>query len=286
MANKARGRFIGILLAVVFCLAIMAAPALSGQGDGSGGGQNNPLTLVSSAPSAGQEDVELPVLIKLSFSKNVINMTVSDNNRKCFSLYSADGVLVPIEVIMADDQIEPEKKRDIAVKPLQDLKPGTSYTLKVSQELRSKSGVCLEKPVSITFVTKGKPSEEKSDESAGGATQSGTDSSITADKAEVIDNNPGVQNETGSFNNAHTIQEKNNTASSVQTSTPAPENTGKSSAGNSDSDNGSSFQAADENGSSSRANEKSGVFQKNIPYITCLLVICVIGYAFGRRFKR
>lgn len=285
MANKTRGRFIVVLLAVVFCLAIMAAPALSGQGDGSGGGQGNPLILVSSNPADGQKDVELPVLINLSFSKNVINMTVSDNNRKCFSLYSADGLLVPVEVIMADDQIEPEKKRDISVKPLHDLKPGTSYKLKISQELRSKSGVCLEKPVSITFVTKGRPSSEESSGSAGIAAQSGTSSSTAANKADTVSgSNTAVHNETSSANNTNTIQEKNNTASSGQTSTPAPENIDKSSTGN--SDNGSSPQAADESGSSSRVNEKSGVFQTYILYITCLVVICVIAYAFGRRFKK
>ncbi len=285
MANKTRRKFISILLAAVFCLAIMAAPALSGQEDGSGGGQGNPLILVSSNPADGQKDVELPVLINLSFSKNVINMTVSDNNRKCFSLYSADGLLVPVEVIMADDQIEPEKKRDIAVKPLHDLKSGTSYTLKISQELRSKSGVCLEKPESITFVTKGRPSSEESSGSAGSATQSGTGSSTDAYKAdEVSGSNTSVQNKTGSANNANTAQEKNNTASSGQTSTPAPENIDKSFTGN--SDNGSSPQAAHENGSSSRVNEKPGVFQTYIPYLICLVVICVIVYAFAKRFKK
>ncbi|HAG11360.1 MAG TPA: hypothetical protein DCK76_08290 [Desulfotomaculum sp.] len=285
MANKTKGRFISILLAAVFCLAAMAAPALSGQGDGSGGGQDDLLTLVSSTPSHGQKDVELSVLIKVSFNKNVINMTVSDNNRKCFSLYSADGLLVPVEVIMADDQIEPEKKRDIAVKPLHDLKPGTSYTLKISQELRSKSGVCLEKPVSITFVTKGRPSSEESDGSAGSAAQSGTGSSTGANKADTVSGSgTAVQNEIGSSNDTNTIQEEENTASSGQTSTPAPENIDKSSSGN--SDNGSSPQAADENGSSSKANEKSGVFQTYIPYTICLVVICVIAYAFGRRFKK
>ncbi|HAU31988.1 MAG: hypothetical protein XD78_1867 [Desulfotomaculum sp. 46_296] len=284
MANKTRGRFLVILLAAVFCFVI-ASPALSGQGDGSGGGQSNPLILVSSNPTDGQKDVELPVLINLSFSKNVINMTVSDNNRKCFSLYSADGVLVPVEVIMADDQIEPEKKRDIAVKPLQDLKPGTSYTLKVSQELRSKSGVCLENPVSINFVTIGKPSEEKSDESAAGTTQSETGSSTDADKTDAVAGSTTTdQNETDSASNANTVQEENDTVSSGQALEPASENIDKSSAEN--SDNGSSSQAVDENRSSSKANEKSGIFHTYIPYAVCLVVICVIAYAFARRFKR
>ena len=46
--------------------------------------------------------------IKLSFNKNVVHMTVCDDNKQCFALYAEDGTAVPLEVIMADDQMEPE----------------------------------------------------------------------------------------------------------------------------------------------------------------------------------
>lgn len=143
------------LIFVMFVIVILltALPALAGSGDGSGGGQGVPLRLDSSSPYNGQTGVALPLVINMTFNKNVINMTVNDNNRNCFSLYTADGSKVPVEVIMADDQIEPEKKRDIALKPLQDLKPGAAYTVKVSSALQAKSGVSMENDLTITFIT-------------------------------------------------------------------------------------------------------------------------------------
>ena len=110
-----------IITLAILCSIILVLPVLAGQGDGSGGGKNQPLAMLSSSPADGQKDVALPVEIKMTFSKNVVYMTVRDNNSKCFTMYSQDGKQVPIEVIMADDQIEFDKRRDIVVKPLQEL---------------------------------------------------------------------------------------------------------------------------------------------------------------------
>ncbi len=142
-----------ILVLSMALLALMSLPVLAGNGDGSGGGQGEPLRLDSSSPYNGQTGVSLPLLINMTFNKNVINMTVSDNNRNCFSLYAADGSKVPVEVIMADDQVEPEKKRIVSLRPLQDLKPGAAYTVKVSSALQAKSGVTLGSDLTITFIT-------------------------------------------------------------------------------------------------------------------------------------
>lgn len=142
-----------ILVLSMVLLALMSMPVLAGNGDGTGGGQGEPLRLDSSSPYNGQSGVPTDVLITMTFNKNVINMTVSDNNRNCFSLYAADGSKVPVEVIMADDQVEPEKKRIVSLKPLQDLKPGTAYTVKVSSSLESKSGNTLGSDLAITFIT-------------------------------------------------------------------------------------------------------------------------------------
>lgn len=139
---------------IILLTVIIVFPSYAGNGDGSGGGQGAPLALVSSYPANGQKDVALPVEIKLSFSKNVINMSVKDNNQKCFSLQSSDGKVIPVEVIMADDQIEPEKKRDVLIKPVQKLNPGTGYTVKIAAGLMSKSGVTLGKIVTVNFETK------------------------------------------------------------------------------------------------------------------------------------
>ncbi len=145
--------YIFLILTITISL-LLPFSSHADNGDGSGGGHDNPFALVSSYPSNGQKDVALPVEIKLSFSKNVINMSVKDNNQKCFSLQSSDGKVIPIEVIMADDQIEPEKKRDVLLKPLQKLNPGIGYTVKIAAGLMSKSGVTLGKTVAIIFETR------------------------------------------------------------------------------------------------------------------------------------
>lgn len=142
-----------MVLAVVVLSLLTALPALAGNGDGTGGGKGEPLRLVSSTPAGGQKGVSLPVEIKLTFSKNVVHMSVNDNNRNCFSLYTSAGSAVPVEVVMADDQIEPEKKNDVVLKPLQSLQPGTEYVVRISPELQSKSGVTLESQVSVAFTT-------------------------------------------------------------------------------------------------------------------------------------
>ncbi len=144
-----------ILFLAVFLSAMLILPAFAGEGDGSGGGSTVPLGLASSTPANGQTGVELQPLIKLTFNKNVINLAIRDGNEKCFTLVAADGSQVPIEVIMADDQLYPEEKRNISVKPLQALQPGTNYSLKISPELTAKNGTSLEHEVTLNFVTEG-----------------------------------------------------------------------------------------------------------------------------------
>lgn len=137
---------------------LMVSPAAAGDGDGSGGGSGNPLTLVSSSPASGEEDVPINSTILLEFSKNVVNMSVKDNNAACFSLYQGES-LIAVNVVMADDQMEPDKKRQIIVVPVEPLQPGTLYTLKISPEVTSKSGVSLGEQVQISFTTAGAVAE-------------------------------------------------------------------------------------------------------------------------------
>lgn len=144
-----------LVLVVLFCL-FLTLPVLAegGSGDGSGGGQNVPLGLASSNPADGASNVAVNTQIKLTFNKNVINMSVKDNNVKCFDLYN-NGLQVPINVIMADDQIQPEYKREVTIAPQQSLQPGSSYTLKISPELQAKSGAVLGQEVKVSFTTPG-----------------------------------------------------------------------------------------------------------------------------------
>lgn len=145
-----------IFIIALFMLAAGAGYALAGDGngDGSGGGQNNPLDLVSSVPANGATGVENLESIKLTFSKNVVYMTVRDNNQQCFSLWTGTE-RIPAEIILADDQIERDKRHDVIVKPLQPLEPGTTYRVEVAPSLESKSGVTLGTKKIISFTMAG-----------------------------------------------------------------------------------------------------------------------------------
>ena len=158
--------WVTLILAILGCL-LLAMPVLSadaGAGDGSGGGRSIPLGLDFSSPADGQKDVPLTGDIKLTFNKNVIYLLIRDANKKCISLITSDGNKVPIEVIMADDQTPEgfEQRRNISVRPLQKLQPGTAYMVRVAPELQAKNGTSLGHEVTIKFVTAGtvtKPAE-------------------------------------------------------------------------------------------------------------------------------
>lgn len=152
-----------IVVWAVLLLTVIALPVLAANGDGGGDSKDEPLSLVSANPADGQQDVSLKVKIHLSFNKNVVNMSVKENNQKCFTLYSANNDVVPVNVVIADDQMEPEKKRDIVLIPLRELQPAIAYTVKVAPELKSKSGETLGKQLAITFVTAETTPKEKSD---------------------------------------------------------------------------------------------------------------------------
>lgn len=143
------------ILLLLSCFLMAASGFAEDAGDGSGGGQGVPLELASSIPADGQKNVAVNEDIKLTFNKNVIYLEIRENNKKCFSLLTADGSKVPIEVIMADDQINPEEKRNISIHPLQVLKPGTAYAVKISPTLQAKNGTSLGREVTINFVTAG-----------------------------------------------------------------------------------------------------------------------------------
>lgn len=116
-------------------------------------GKDNAFTLVESTPQNAAQNIAVDSQIKLIFNKNVVNLTVKDNNSTCFNLFDSNNQTVPIEVIFADDQIEPDRKREIILKPNELLKENMTYKLEISPNLQSKSGSTLEKSVSLTFTT-------------------------------------------------------------------------------------------------------------------------------------
>lgn len=145
------GLTVGLFMGV---LATASMPLYAGEGDGSGGGKKQPLSLISSIPANGAAGVNTDAFIKLTFNKNVVYMTVRENNRACFSLWT-ENQQVPIEVIMADDQIEFEKRNDVIIKPLQTLKAAKTYWVEVAPQLESKSGINLGQKNTVSFTTGG-----------------------------------------------------------------------------------------------------------------------------------
>jgi len=140
-----------LTMVTLFWMLAMILPVLA-EGDGSGGGQNVSLGLATSTPADGAQNVALDTKIKLVFNKNVINMTVKENNLRCFSLY-AGSAAVPINIQMADDQIYPELKREVTLVPRQALQAGTDYTVVISGALQAKSGAVLGQDIKVRFST-------------------------------------------------------------------------------------------------------------------------------------
>lgn len=121
-----------------------------------GSGNDDPLALLSSSIQNGTTGVSLKPEIKLTFSKNIVSSGVSEHNQQCFSLLSANGTLIPIDIIFADDLIDPDKRNDAIIIPKNPLDIATTYTLVVSSDLKSKSGVTTGQETKITFTTEAK----------------------------------------------------------------------------------------------------------------------------------
>lgn len=109
--------------------------------------------LTATYPTDGDEQVATDVIINLEFNKNVVNMKVKEHNLKSFKMFDEDGKIIPLEIIMADDQLYREKRREIKIKPVAELQPERYYTLVVHSNLMSKSGDRLHQPSYITFRT-------------------------------------------------------------------------------------------------------------------------------------
>jgi len=92
--------------------------------------------------------------IELYFSKNVVNMMVSENNKKCFRLLDNKGSEIPIQVEMADDQIERERRHIIKIS-IQNIEPLKDYKLMISSDLEAKNGIKLKNQIEMAFTTLG-----------------------------------------------------------------------------------------------------------------------------------
>ena len=142
------------LILIIVLVAILTLWTISSMALGGG---KNPLVLEGyQMVDALNEDGLRTTQIELIFSKNVVNMVVSENNKDCFTvIHKNDRAEIPIDVQMADDQIEREKRNIITIimeKPLEQLK---AYQIVISPELESKSGEKLGKELVLEFVTLG-----------------------------------------------------------------------------------------------------------------------------------
>jgi hypothetical protein len=134
-----------LILVTVLVLVMGASAALAG---------DDAVTLDTSSVKDGQTDVPVDVVVELEFTNNVVNKSVADENAACITLTS-QGEEVSIDIGMADDQVEPNKKRTIIVTPVEKLAEGTLYELKISGELSAKNGNKIGEDIIISFITAG-----------------------------------------------------------------------------------------------------------------------------------
>lgn len=157
--NKYR-KVIVIVIVVLMVLGALSAATLSFAEGG-----NNPLTIESSTPSDGDLDVSKDAEIVIVFSKNIVNMAVKENNAKCFTMNDNEGNDTPLDIVMADDQIDREKRHDVQIIPANGLKEGKQYTINISKDMSAKNGNILGEDKTITFSTAGYVADDKSDNS-------------------------------------------------------------------------------------------------------------------------
>lgn len=138
-------RLFKLMLSLMIVLACLSTVVHAGDGA---------LALDSSSVTNGQTQVSVTASIDLVFSNNVINATVRENNMGCFSLMRGNDQ-VAIDIVMADDQVQPDLKRIIHIVPKQALEKGQSYKLILTHALAAKNGSTLEKDITIAFKTEG-----------------------------------------------------------------------------------------------------------------------------------
>ena len=144
--------FLSLLL-----LLLTAVPSFAEGGDGTGGGNGEnkdiPLTLERASIADGQKDVAVNETIQLNFNKNICNVTVRANNKKCFHLTDADGKAAAIRLIFPDNQVQKDYRHEVFIQPAEDLSQNTTYRLSVDRTLQAKNGTTIDNAYVLTFTT-------------------------------------------------------------------------------------------------------------------------------------
>lgn len=138
------------ILALVMALLIPMNAFAAGDGTGTGGGKGEALTVESATVENGGT-LSAGDSITLVFSKNVTNASVAETNQTLFTVTDSQGAPVEVQVVLADDQIEPDKKNDVVIQLPQDLADG-SYTLTAAAGVTSKSGETMKEDYTLQFT--------------------------------------------------------------------------------------------------------------------------------------
>ncbi len=152
-------------LMLVLCLSAGLSPVYAAGGDGTGGGNGEnrdiPLTLESASIRDGSRDIPVNPTIQLNFNKNICNVLVLSNNKKCFHLTDAKGKAVPIRLIFPDDQVQQGYKRQAFLIPRKNLKENSTYRIAVDRTLMAKNGNTIDNAHTITFTTGSRTVQEE-----------------------------------------------------------------------------------------------------------------------------
>lgn len=160
-----KGLFSGVL-SIILVLSMFSA-ALAAGGSGGGGGGKDPVTFVGAylttisgnVSTTGDEikdrnDIEVNPLIKLVFDKNVVSLTVWENNNKAISLKDSEDKEIALNVSRIPDEGEnanADEKRHIFVSPKEPLTPEKTYSLTIDGKLMANNGTTMGQSVTITF---------------------------------------------------------------------------------------------------------------------------------------
>ena len=152
-----------------------------GSGDGTGGGSEEPLVVESASIEDGAQ-INPDDSITLVFSKNVCEASVRDANMELASVMDAEDASVPTTVVLADDQVEPDKKNDMVITFDQPLQEG-EYTLTAQAGITSKSGDTLAEDYVLHFnvAPQESPESESTDSSSASASEEPESSSAASE---------------------------------------------------------------------------------------------------------
>lgn len=152
-----------LIITIILCLLTSVPAVFAEGGDGSGNGQNQniPFALDKTSIDDGEENVSLTPTIQLDFNKNICNIAVLPNNKKCFHLSDESGRPVAIQLIFPDDQVQQTYKRQVFIKPEAPLKPNTGYRIAIDRVLTAKNGMAIDNAYTLHFTTGTQAVQEK-----------------------------------------------------------------------------------------------------------------------------